>query len=181
VHRVTVGDDNKNEWIRLPLGSKAEKLYGKCNINEVLLKDSELHSTYDNIKRVYGKTRYWKIVEPIIKESLTYTSLSNSLLFGLYSISHLLGLKTRLELGIPYIGDTTTNRVASQLSKWGKCIYLAGVDSKDYLDIPLYEQLTGQTVQFYEKSKSYTPYNTVSILSLICNLGVDKTKEIVEE
>lgn len=181
-HRVTLGNDSISGWVRLPLKGKANDLVG-VPMSEIQIKESEFYAIGDKISDYHRKDQYWgEVGKTIVDVAMCYESnLADYLVSTMKKTAVLLDLPINFVMGVKDDkSGTVTERVASQLKIYKDSSYLAGAKSKEYLDVNLYSKITGQKVEFFKPSMDgMYPYSTVSIISVLCNLGKEKTRNLI--
>ncbi|MCW4001063.1 MAG: WbqC family protein [Candidatus Bathyarchaeota archaeon] len=174
VHRVKIGTDNQWRWLTLPIEASAG-----CAIKDAKLKAHLMPSRWAELERVYGKYPLWSTYREDLKEVFfSYSRLWELNLRLIIWMRDLLGIKTYLSISYGSEGSDTTERIASQFSRYGSVVYLAGKGSLEYLDVQKYERLTHSTTAVV----TYTPpapYATVSMLTPIMKYPADKVLEVL--
>ena len=183
-HRVLVGTDNQNEWLRLPLIGKAAKLDGKA-FSEIDIDMACIEQTQFHLRNFHLKLPFWKQNEDFLLSLFAYQSsnLAGFLYATMVETSAYLNLPIKFKPGIAPdpCAINVTSRIASQLKGYGPGTYLAGPASDGYLDYTEYEHQTSQTVKVFTKGSPewLAPYSRVSVASVLCHIGRDATRGLI--
>lgn len=184
-HRVKIGNDSNNHWLRIPLLGKAGKLVGKP-FTEIEVDVDALEGVQQTLRNMHRKSPYWRENGEFLMGTLglQINNLAVYLYATLKETVKYLNLPVTMVPGRKHSASAinVTQRIASQLEIHEEAeVYLAGPKSAEYLDFNEYQAITGQRVEIFDKGHldELYPYTTVSIASVLAELGKERTRELI--
>lgn len=193
-HRVYIGDDSKLKFITIPI--KKNYVRGKTPMNEIKLNHDKQLFDKNVLNPLLGeyntkKYRYFKERKQIITkiEELFYCS-DNLAQYNFSLIQYLnreyLKINCTILSSENYgVGETTSDRVMSQLLPYQPSVYLSGNSGKRYLELEKWKS-NNVLVRFMDEFSFNEPedikkFNGASILSYLFSFSLEKITFLLEE